>query len=372
MLWGVSKQEHQALEYELQELRTIKSSLQGQLDEMLSLNADLQHQVNSQDEQGQDSGVLLQHLLSGGDSLADIQNSISQSFNVLRQQRDKLSDTSTVFNQSAIMLREVQSSLADINAEASTSHATVSNLKGLAGDITQFVGIINNISEQTNLLALNAAIEAARAGEQGRGFAVVADEVRTLAQRASSATGEIGVLVSKIDSDTNAADASIASLMGKSNDMTAVASEALEMVERVLSLSQEMQHTIFQAGAEAFVESCKMEVVVIKNRVYKTVAGLGNCIAADIADYHSGQLGQWYYSGRGSKHFSHLRAYQVLAEPNQRFHQLAADAITQSQSGDSAGSVGSLAQMESTADTVLRLLNDLVKELSQAEPSVQG
>ena len=101
----------------------------------------------------------------------------------------------------------------------------------LTGDVTTLNGEVTEIAEQTNLLALNAAIEAARAGEHGRGFAVVADEVQRLAERAGHATRQIEVLVRTIQSDTNEA---VVSMERTTTDVVggALLAERVDEVER--------------------------------------------------------------------------------------------------------------------------------------------
>jgi methyl-accepting chemotaxis protein len=141
-------------------------------------------------------------------------------------------------------IRDMAQEMNRISDVISDTAVHIRELEGFSGEISQVLNVIRNIAEQTNLLALNAAIEAARAGEQGRGFAVVADEVRLLAQRTASSIGEIDLTVQRIQEGTLAVVDGMGRVVSRVRDGVSLAHEAGDSVAQIRSGTDEVIRSV--------------------------------------------------------------------------------------------------------------------------------
>jgi len=152
------------------------------------------------------------------------------------------------------------------------SAETVQELGKSSDQIGEIVQVIDDIADQTNLLALNAAIEAARAGEQGRGFAVVADEVRKLAERTTKATKEIATMIKQIQKDTSNAVSSMEEGTNEVERGKALANKAGDSLKKIVEGSQKVLDIVAQVAAASEQQSSTAEEISRNVEAISTVA----------------------------------------------------------------------------------------------------
>ena len=173
---------------------------------------------------------------------------LSVSIDQVKEYADESRDLAERTGQSSIEGRKIAQRAADemaaIAEGARESSEAVAELGRMSNEITSIVSVIREIAEQTNLLALNAAIEAARAGEQGRGFAVVADEVRKLAERTASSTQQIGEMIGRIQGGTARAVETMEAGVERAGRGETLAKQAGEAIAGIEASAQEVLRTV--------------------------------------------------------------------------------------------------------------------------------
>jgi len=149
------------------------------------------------------------------------------------------------------VVRATGRAIEELAGEVMQTSEALSNLKADSMNIGQVLDVIRGIAEQTNLLALNAAIEAARAGEQGRGFAVVADEVRSLASRTQQSTREIQSMIERLQNGANVAVEVMQSGLEKAQDSVAQAQQAGQSIASITAMVDTIREMNGQIAAAA-------------------------------------------------------------------------------------------------------------------------
>lgn len=158
-------------------------------------------------------------------------------------------------NEVGLVVNKSMSSVNELSSDLDNASQVISELATTVDQMVSVIDVIKAIAEQTNLLALNAAIEAARAGEQGRGFAVVADEVRALASRTQQSTGEISQMITDLQQGTGSAVVVVQNSKTKGEETTEMMLNSVEYITKIISASDDISDTSLQISTSVQEQS---------------------------------------------------------------------------------------------------------------------
>ena len=366
--------------------------------------------------------------LDEAEKAATAAEEMSQTINEIARNASTASETSLKAKDTAFEGKKVTDSAVDtINGvhESTVELASmVSRLNISVTEIGNITTVIKDIADQTNLLALNAAIEAARAGEQGRGFAVVADEVRKLAEKTIKATVEISQKIEAVQVESQQTEKTMEGSLGEVKKATGLMQQMGNSLNQILNSVTESQSQIMQIATsveeqsataghvsntaatsvqistkskedskaamghalklligfaefrdktgsfkfdmsrEFFIDLVKTDHLIFASRIFGAMIGIINVDPDKIVDHKNCRMGKWYYS-EGMQLCGHAQCFRDIDGIHAKFHSIAKDIVVASQSGQHDKAKKLFIEMRAMSKNIIGLLDQLKKECAR-------
>jgi len=390
----------------------------GQLDDMVGMTMSAFETTITMGRLGQNVETLDERALSMASASEQMSANVMHVAERIDHVNTSIMNANTQSQEVNTAVSSAVNAMADIDSRVNTATERVARLSEASREIDGILTVIKKISDRTNLLALNATIEAARAGEVGRGFVVVAHEVKELSQQTKQATENIVEKIHRIQQDVEGIGAvtqeitaavgvgngemnSVNGCMSEmANTLQMIASEAEQItqatrdqsdasqevaasvaetsvmvgdarkvVEQILtdadtleaSLTGEVQEFAEMKLTGAVLRLAKSDHVLWKKRLVNMILDRGDIELSTVANHHNCRLGKWYDT-LGTEIYGNNPIFRQLVVPHEQVHTLGRRAVERYNNGDKMGAIADVEAISPLSEEVVRLLDQLISE----------